>query len=431
MPVDYRLRMPEGDCIHYVDEPEVAVVISRLPRELTARVRAVHFSHSSRGVRRLGSTTRGGHDIVLCALPPHVSLTRFLIPPETAAMYGAVHGMQWPPLAVRRFMLYDVLLHEIGHLQSVGDRPGSDRRAFARETRAQEFAEHWREELWSQPFAHDDPVHHPPSPEEVASLGQWGASEAAYKLGRQATEKKSARPHFERAVELYPWHALALTELARCLVFQDDRGDELNTAAAELLRRALRVHPTWWEANAKLALVSGHLGLYEDARSLVARASRHARFAPSALSAFADAHADWGFLAESERLFEKALRVRPGHARTLCDYARAIWDLAPHTPENTARALGLFERALAADAESSRTHFYVASALASIPGEAERALRHAEQSVALSPRYEYERAVGLVTRLRQPLHSGETAHTEREKLPIRAYDRKTGAVLED
>jgi tetratricopeptide (TPR) repeat protein len=330
-------------------------------------------------------------------------------------------------------MLYDVLLHEIGHLQAVGDRAPDDRRAFARERGAQDFAEAWREELWSHPFEHGDPVHNPPSAEEAASLARWGASESAYEQGRAAS-KESARPHFERAVELFPSHALALTELARCLIFEglrEEREDELNAAAAELLQRALRVHPTWWDAHARLALVSGRLGRYEDARRSMARASRYARFAPSALSAFADAHADWGFFAESQRLFEKSLRVRPGHARTLCDYARAIWDLAPETPETTARALRLFEQALAADAESSRAHFYFALALASIPGEAVRALRHAEQSAALSPQYDPARAIDLIARLRQPLGPGETAHTERERWTTRAYDRKTGAVLED
>jgi len=67
---------------------------------------------------------------------------------------------------VRRFMLYDTLLHELGHLRMVTLNPASGRRAFSRETRAEKFAEYWRKRLWSEPVDHPDPVHHPPSPEE-------------------------------------------------------------------------------------------------------------------------------------------------------------------------------------------------------------------------------------------------------------------------
>jgi tetratricopeptide (TPR) repeat protein len=40
-------------------------------------------------------------------------------------------------------MLYDVFLHELGHIQVVDRKAKSTRRRFASETRAQEFAEHW------------------------------------------------------------------------------------------------------------------------------------------------------------------------------------------------------------------------------------------------------------------------------------------------
>jgi len=77
----------------------------------------------------------------------------------------------WPQLAVRRFMLYDVFLHELGHLQRVNNKTSPARLQFAREKLAQEFALVWCKRLWSQPFPHPDPVHNPPKPEELASLG--------------------------------------------------------------------------------------------------------------------------------------------------------------------------------------------------------------------------------------------------------------------
>jgi hypothetical protein len=38
-----------GDRIHYVTEEDIRVVLSRLPRELWQRLRAVHFNDRSRG----------------------------------------------------------------------------------------------------------------------------------------------------------------------------------------------------------------------------------------------------------------------------------------------------------------------------------------------------------------------------------------------
>ena len=67
-------------------------------------------------------------------------------------------------------MLYVVFLHELGHLQIIDKHAKTDRRRFAGETRAQDFADHWRRELWAQAFDHLDPVHGPPSSEETKAL---------------------------------------------------------------------------------------------------------------------------------------------------------------------------------------------------------------------------------------------------------------------
>lgn len=104
--VGFHLRAPRGDRRHYVDEDDVAVVLSRLPPAATARLRAVHFTDDARGNRRLGyTTTRGRREIALCALPPRVSSNTFVGGPHGALAFGAVRGAQWPSLAVRRFML--------------------------------------------------------------------------------------------------------------------------------------------------------------------------------------------------------------------------------------------------------------------------------------------------------------------------------------
>jgi hypothetical protein len=55
--------------------------------------------------------------------------------------------------------LYDVFLHELGHLQLIDPKAQSDRRRFAGETKAQQFADEWRARLWAEPFVHPDPIH--------------------------------------------------------------------------------------------------------------------------------------------------------------------------------------------------------------------------------------------------------------------------------
>lgn len=404
-----------------MDDTDVAVVLSRLPEAATARLRAVHFTDDARGNRRLGyTTTRGRREIALCALPPRVSLNPAIRGPQSALTFGAVKGTQWPTLAVRRFMLYDVLLHEIGHLQTVDDAAPSARRRFADERRAQEFAEGWREELWSCHFDHADPVHNPPSAEEVGALPRWSEAHVAHKNG-----------DFRRALELYPGHPQALTELAMAVVRDDvKRGADLEgyTRAADILRRALVVDPTSFEINMQLGWICGHLGQYEDARRYIARALRQGELSARGLSALADAHAGWGFLDESERLFEKALALEPGRARTLRDHARAVWDLASRGAKETSRAIMLFEQALSADPDDFGSHLYFARALATLPGESARALLHAERAHVLRP--DDPDAGELVARLREPLGSGEEAHLRREVLPTRSFDRRTGGVIE-
>ena len=152
---------------HYVDESDVMVVLNRLPEETWGRLRAVRFNDRSWGTRLLGYANVRGRDISICALPPGVSLTRFLVRGQSPELFGAVRGSQWSEVAVRRFLLYDVLLHEIGHLQVIHERARSDRLRYAHEKLAQKFADEWRRWLWSSRFAHPDPVHNPPTVREV------------------------------------------------------------------------------------------------------------------------------------------------------------------------------------------------------------------------------------------------------------------------
>lgn len=150
---------------HYLNEEDVCVVLNRLPKEAWNGLRVVHFNDKSRGARTLAYANPREHEICICALPPRVSLTRALVRGQYPELFGAVRGKQWPVIAVRRFLLYDVLLHELGHLQMLVVNPKSGRRTHAREKLAQDFADQWRQWLWwSSRIDHPDPVHNPPIP---------------------------------------------------------------------------------------------------------------------------------------------------------------------------------------------------------------------------------------------------------------------------
>jgi hypothetical protein len=168
------------DLVAYINQQEIELVIERVPAHDRTRVRDI-FRRRSSDAKVLGSvSTRGRRDIDLsAALPIRVSLGRYLHGGQSADEFGAPTHGQWPPWAVRRFLLYDVLFHEIGHLQIV--EPGASRvnRKFASETRAQEFADELRRTLYSEPFEHRDPIHNTPTAGELASLAVWARLDKA------------------------------------------------------------------------------------------------------------------------------------------------------------------------------------------------------------------------------------------------------------
>ena len=169
--VRFSVSHPGGDRDHHVIEQDVVLVLMRLPSETWARLRGVHFKDRSRGGRVLGYTSmRGRREITMCSLPPRMSLARFLTRGQTCEEFGARRGAQWSEDAIRRFLIYDVFLHELGHLQVVDSRAQSARRKFADETRAEDFATYWRNRLWSEVLPFPDPAHHPPSKEELTAL---------------------------------------------------------------------------------------------------------------------------------------------------------------------------------------------------------------------------------------------------------------------
>lgn len=165
----------EPDLVAYVTDHDVKIVSARIPEELRGHLRDVFISKRSFGVRQLGSVKRRGRrDIDLYAILPYrISLGRFLYKGQTALEFGAPPRGQWPPWAVRRYLLYDVFLHELGHLQVINPKSSNWNRKFASETRAEEFADTWRRKLWSCDFDHPDPVHNLPQTDELSVIPLW------------------------------------------------------------------------------------------------------------------------------------------------------------------------------------------------------------------------------------------------------------------
>src|SRR5262249_8028738 len=151
---------------------DVLVVLGRLPFELWQRLCAVHFNDRGRGAHVLGYVNRGHREITLCALPPRMTFGAFIVKRPSASHtpeeFGAKRGQKGQALSIRRFMLYEVFLHELGHLQLVNENGKSERLRFAREKLANDFAREWRKQLWSATFVHADPVHNAPGAKELS-----------------------------------------------------------------------------------------------------------------------------------------------------------------------------------------------------------------------------------------------------------------------
>jgi hypothetical protein len=167
----------EDHLVSYVSRSDVDLVLSRVPPQLRVRLRDVFLTQSVRGVRVLGHVRRRGRrDINLCSiLPPRVSLSGFIVRGQSPSEFGAPLRGQWPPWAVRRYLLYDVLLHELGHLQLVRQTGRSWDRKYASEPLAQQFADDLRRQLWLEHFDHPDPIHNPPESDEMEMIAVWAA----------------------------------------------------------------------------------------------------------------------------------------------------------------------------------------------------------------------------------------------------------------
>ena len=380
---------------HYVDEEDVKVVLSRLPEEVWRRLRKVHFKDDARGRRTLGYVTkRGRREVTLCALPHHISIN--LGRPEE---YGALESSQWPVLAVRRFALYDAFLHELGHLQVIQAKATDPERRFAREPKAQNFADYWRGELWAQPFDHPDPVHNPPSEQETKLLeAGWIESHLAYKKGHRFEQEagrknrqenlKQAYSCYQRSVDLYSGHALALERLGRLTYaeFGDASGEPSLQAAVDLFCQALTVDRTLPDSNLYLALALARLGKRDDASPIFERAIRVFEPPQIAIASYAEQLGNWGETSEAERLFKKALKKDPRCSYTLPRYAEFLLSRRDDPDVADAKqAIDLLKKYIASKPDDANAHYRLGVAYTKLDGSEAEAIVHLRRSVEAEP----------------------------------------------
>jgi cytochrome c-type biogenesis protein CcmH/NrfG len=367
-------------------------VLERLPASVWKRLKAIHFNDRSRGGRCYGYVRRGLDEIALCALPPRVSPAGCLRRNQSPGTFGAIRGCQWPRLAVRRFMLYDVFLHELGHLQVVDIRAKSTRRRFAGETVAQDFADEWRRALWSRPFDHPDPVHNPPSDDERQSVrDHWAAANVDFKKGltcKQSAQYAEAISFLSRAVDRYPGHALAL-ELLGGLTYAGWGTAQSSSSAIRILDQAVHLDPTLFQATMCLGFALARENREAEARRYPERAIGLDPWPARAAAMYADVVADWGYFAEAEQRFQKVLSSHPRCALAVRDFGRClIRDGHPDADTNLERAIALFERAVALDPGAAESHYHLGSALACVDGAENRAINHLKRSLKINPGHE-------------------------------------------
>jgi lipopolysaccharide biosynthesis regulator YciM len=393
-PIRFTLHHPRGDRRHFIHEDDVRVLLDRLPEETYARLTAVHFNDRSRGRRYLGYVNQGRREIGICAVPPRVSLSSVIPRKRSPSAFGALRGSQWPVLAIRRFMLYEVFLHELGHLQVIDPEAESTRRKFADETRAEEFAVRWCRELWSKTFDHPDPVHNPPSDDETRMLAEgWRLSSGCYRRAvryEKVAKHAEAVEHYRRAIQHYDGHSSARERCGILMLAYVGRGaDQAVAGAIDLLRGAIRIDPYLSDATLFLATALSQQGREAEARYYFERAIGLSKAPAIDMAALADCLADWGCYAEAEALFLKVIKKDPKFDMAIRDYGRCL--IRSHNPDreqNVGRAIELFQRAVELDPGDARSHFHLGEALRRVDGQLERATHHIKVALAIEPEYE-------------------------------------------
>jgi len=162
-PVPIRQDNPSRDFLHPASVEDVAELVAHLPpedlSELTAiNLRRVPWSSYERD-DAFGFYDPHDREITLRAFPSDLRLyiggrepserERREFDPFCRDWRRGPHGwyLQWDEASLRRFYLYDVLLHEIGHHVADRGKPVGKTRRSANEAFAHDYARRWRRRL--------------------------------------------------------------------------------------------------------------------------------------------------------------------------------------------------------------------------------------------------------------------------------------------
>jgi len=159
-----------GDLHRFVTKEDILTLLNRLPLEEYQQLKTVTFETCG-GAYQFGYVFyKRVKGIVLCDQPLRMGMKEADAKRGHLIEYGGLNNMKWPIIAIRRYMLYNVFLHELRHTHIVNPHKKLTRHKIPFEKLANEYSDFWRGELYKDKFDHHDPVHNLPTLDEQEHL---------------------------------------------------------------------------------------------------------------------------------------------------------------------------------------------------------------------------------------------------------------------
>ena len=169
-----------GDLYRYLTQEDVLVLLNRLPLAEYKHLKSVTFKTCA-GADAYGLVfLKRIKGIVICDQSQRTSIRTNSAKRGRLDEFGALPHIKWPTVAIRRYLLYGTFLHELRHTQIISPAKKITRDKIPLEKLAEEYADHWRGELYKESFDHPDPVHNLPSDEEKKRLKEYWPSAMKY-----------------------------------------------------------------------------------------------------------------------------------------------------------------------------------------------------------------------------------------------------------
>jgi len=198
------------DLYRYLKKEDVLTLLNRLPLKEYEHLKSVTFK-TCEGADAYGFVYhRRPTSIVICDQSARTSIRNATAKRGSLEEFGALNNRKWPTLALRRYLLYHTFLHELRHTQLLENGKKRTRDKMPLEKQADEYADHWRGELYQNYFKHPDPIHNLPSKTEKECLRKyWPTAMDFLQKGMRFKNRKDTRNallNYEKAIkhiELY------------------------------------------------------------------------------------------------------------------------------------------------------------------------------------------------------------------------------------